>query len=650
MAATARLLALLATLVLLACGEDTPPVDDETPQPAHCNPLVGDRCLLPWPSSFYLAADAKTVTGYRVAYPQQAMPKTKSDVHLDPARYNQLDGFSIGSQLLVSFKDGVGAEGLPSLAALAGSQKDSSLISILDMKDGTRVPLFAELDANGKPEETPVLTIRPQTPLEWNRRYAVVLRVGMRDRKGVELAPPAPFRRLRDKLGTRDPTLQKEATRIEEVLAFLEGKGIARSSMLLAWDFHTASRERVTANLTGMVETALAKIPAAGPAVAITSSVDRTLAEDANQLREIEGTFEVPSFLASDDPDAWLKLDADGKPVYRAPQKFPFTVNVPRCAETATAPLPILIFGPGLFSSTKELLSDLHKGYDNRFCMLGISTNWIGLSDTDLVSLAQQVITEFSNLPRITDRLQQAHVNMHTLARLAKSPSLLERDELKLGGKPISDGKQVYFLGISNGGIQGVAFAALNRDIDRFIFNVSAGWWSMMMQRSSNFALLKEMLAIIYPDAVERAELISLSQHLWDYTDPISFGRFLLREPLPGLSKRQILLQEGRDDDQVPNLATRAVARAIGLAHLGPVVQPVFGLDEKSAPLESAYVQWDMKIPNAPPAANIPAPKPKPEESAHYLPRNHEACIKQMEAFLKTAKVISTCSGACDPD
>ncbi len=639
---------LLLSALLPACGEEEP--IEGPPAPPHCNPLVGDHCLLPWPSSFYLAPDAATVTGHRVAYPREALPKTKGGAYLDPARYNQLDGFSIGSQILVSFKEGVSAEGLPSLADLAGSLTDASPIAILDMQEGSRVPFFAELDANGKIDEVPVLTIRPQVPLEWNRRYAVVLKVGLRDRKGVALETPAPFRRLRDGLATRDPALQKEAARIGEVLTFLEGKGFARSSVLLAWDFRTASRELVTAHLTSMVETALAKIPASGPAVTITKSVDRTVAEDANQLREVEATFEVPSFLASEASDAWLNLDAQGKPVYRAPQKFPFTLQIPRCAESATAPLPILIFGPGLFSSTRELLSDLHKSYDNRFCMVGISTNWIGLSDVDLLPLAQKVITDFSNLPLITDRLQQAHVNMHTLARLAKSPSLLERDELKLGGKPIADGKQVYFLGISNGGIQGVAFSALSRDVDRFIFNVSAGWWSMMMQRSSNFALLKEMLAIIYPDAVERAELISLSQHLWDYTDPISFARHLRREPLGSFSKRKILLQEGRDDDQVPNLATRAVARAIGLDHLGPAVQPVFGLSEKSAPLEAAYVQWDMKIPNAPPATNVPAPKPKPEESAHYLPRNHEACIKQMEAFLKSGEIVSTCSGPCDPD
>jgi hypothetical protein len=69
--------------------------------PEHCNPLSTDSCLHPWPSTFYLKQDATTETGYRVNYPQQALPVTVKGLALEPARFNQPDGFSIGSQIIV---------------------------------------------------------------------------------------------------------------------------------------------------------------------------------------------------------------------------------------------------------------------------------------------------------------------------------------------------------------------------------------------------------------------------------------------------------------------------------------------------------------------------------------------------------------------
>src|SRR5438309_2153527 len=46
-----------------ACsGSDAPPE-----VPPGCNPIVGDDCMTPFPSSFHEAADASTATGMRVA-------------------------------------------------------------------------------------------------------------------------------------------------------------------------------------------------------------------------------------------------------------------------------------------------------------------------------------------------------------------------------------------------------------------------------------------------------------------------------------------------------------------------------------------------------------------------------------------------------
>lgn len=651
---TLLLTAALALSWISSCGDD--PLNQNLAE--YCNPISADNCLLPWPSSFYLKKDSTTKTGFRVNYPDKALPKFESTgandpaKHMDPARVNLLDGFPIGSQIVAFFKAGISKTGLPALSDLASSMTDKSLIWLMEMKTSKKVPLFAEVDANVKGDEVPALIVRPMERLAFDTRYVVVLRVGLKDSKGANLAPPEPFRKIRDSEKITEKVLLAEAGRMKDVMDFLDQQKIPRSLVLLAWDFHTVSQDALQVNLKTMLDTALSKIPATGPAFADITFDDKDITKEPEVLRAVEGSFMVPSFLASDDDDSWLKLDAQGKPVYRGMQKFFFYLHIPRCAATATTPLPILFFGHGLFGTRKgDLTSGYHKKLQNELCAVTVSTEWLGLSESDVPAVTKQIIAgDFTNMPRITDRLQQAQVNAATLVKLLKG-DFLKHKSMLVNNKAITDGKTVYYLGISNGGIQGVAFASLTKDIERFVFNVSGGMWSMMIPRSSNFAILAMGLERRYPSAVDRAALVSLSQHLWEYTDPITWAPHVLGTPLPGRTKKKVILQESKDDDQVPNMATRVVARALGLTHLSPVVESVYGLTPKAGPLDSAFVQWSTNPPVKPPGTNTPAPKPLPEQSAHLKVRTLDTWKKQVLNFLKPQGTVKNfCSGPCDPD
>ncbi|MFH1132404.1 MAG: hypothetical protein V1754_13795 [Pseudomonadota bacterium] len=635
--------------VLAGCAKSG---DDEVILPAHCNPISSDRCLLPWPSSFYLREDSTTKTGFRVNYPSEAMPKNNEGKSVDMTRYNLLDGFSPASQMLVYFESGISKEGLPAQDNLAKSITDESLIWVLEYETGDRFPLFAEIDANAKTPDVPALIIRTQARLKYNSRYVVVLRSGLKDRNGNLLQPPDPFRRLRDGLETRNETLLKEKSRMDEVFSFLDEQNIPRSDVVLAWDFHTASEGAIVDNLVAMVDEGVAKLPATGPKFSSIETIDYDVSDEPHLLRSIEGKMSVPSYLASDENDAWLNLDANGKPVYRADQKFFFRIHIPRCAETATGPLPVLILGHGMFSSPRgELLSPYQKELHDRLCMVEATAYWHGLSESDLVSVVQTVILDFSELPRITDQLAQSHVNWQALTKLMKGPFLAD-PSMQVGGQPVSDGKEVYYLGVSNGGIQGVAFSAFSKDIDRFIFHVMGGWWSMMMQRSSNFVMLAVMLERTYGDVLDRLMLISLSQQLWDPVDPINYANYVRTSPLPGRTPKKFIIQEARDDITVPNIATRAVVRALGIEALSPVVEHVYGIPEKDGPLDAAYAQWDINSPIKPSGENVPTPNPSNvEERAHDSIRTLDSCIKQMGSFFKPdGQVVHYCDGPCDPE
>lgn len=635
----------------IGCSDDGgngPPAEREAPLAAHCNPLSREHCLLPWPSSFYLAADDATATGYRVRYDKEALPANKKGVGLDPARYNLRDGFSVGSQPLVYFASGVSKENLPPADDLTRSMAKESPIWLLDAESGARVPFFAETDYNATAGEIPALIIRPQEVLGYEHRYVVALRTSLKDLAGEPLKAPEAFARLRDGLPTADATLEAQRASMEQLFTLLEGQGLPRQELVLAWEFRTGSEADATARMRFVLEDGLARLPAEGPNATF-KHVERDEAADPLIWREGWGELEVPNYLTGGEADESFALDEAGLPKHQGMRNAVFRVHVPQCAKSATGPLPLLVVGHGLFRSVEqELESDVQRTIANRLCMIQLGVTWIGLSDDDLVDVAGKVIPDFTQLTLLSDRVQQAHLALHTLMRYAQT-KLLEDPILQLDGSPLTDGQTIYYYGISNGGIQGTIFAALEQDIERFVLNVPGSYWTQMMERSSNFELLATLLATQYGSALDRLTLITFSQPIWDDIDPINYAHRVIADPLPGYSAKRVLVQEGIDDDQVPNATTRILVRRMGLSLLEPAVEPVYGVQSASGPLDSAYSQWEVDPPVRPYAENRPAEKPEDDVSAHKIPRRLEAAMQQIERFLRPdGQVEHTCGAeAC---
>jgi hypothetical protein len=106
---------------------------------------------------------------------------------------------------------------------------------------------------------------------------------------------------------------------------------------------------------------------------------------------------------------------------------------------------------------------------------------------------------------------------------------------------------------------------------------------------------------------------------------------------------KRVLYQEGIGDAQVPNLATRAMARTMGIPLLNNPVQRVFGVVEAPAPQGSAYVQFDVGQAPLPGADNVPPP----DNDVHEAIRRLEAAKEQLQRFLQEdGRVEDTCGGA----
>ncbi len=623
---------------------DAPP-----PEPAAgCSPVVGDDCLGPFPSSFYEALDSNSPTGMRVAIGASVLPIANDGTQVTPARLNGLDGFPSATRFIVYVKQNIDSATLPKSAAIADSVTAASTVQILDYETGDRLPVFAELDANADitQDDRQALLIQPMARFKPGKRYVIAM-TGVKDVKGHALSV-RPFRALRDKTAlSKALTAMKD--RYEEIFTVLEKGGLKRADIDLAWDVVIGSESNATGNLLAMRNEAIDMANAGTLGYTITSTTDFPATStpggptaDPDLAREILGTITVPNYLTADRIS--LNVDDSGKAVSSGLTTFNFVAHIPQCALTATGPLPVMFYGHGLFfSAVGELNTGYLKQLGQRLCMVQIGTNWLGLSIDDVADVVNKVVLNWNNFHMITDRLQQAHVNAQVLTRMFVR-SIKDDAAMKMNGNAVTDAQNVYYYGISLGGTSGGPFLALSSDVSRGVLNVPGGVWSFMMYRSADFKVFIPLLQSKFPDPLDRQTIVLLTQVDWDHTDPINYLGHLLGTPFPGISAKNILMQESEGDPEVPNLATRMLVREAGIPGLN-LETPVLGVSGMTPPMPSAYTQWNTHPTPLPPDADQPC---MPGNMAHEAIRVLDPLISQIQAYLKpNGQVTDTCGGIC---
>jgi hypothetical protein len=659
LASARRLLFVLLALLAAACSDaDTPTPGASGPDlpddglPASCNPLrTGGACALPFPSAVFQEEDAATESGMRNALVADVLPRNDDGVVLDPVRLDRIDGFSVSSQLLAYFPERLDPSSLPSRHDPEQSLAASSATVIVDMATGERVVHFSEVDAQVGDTDRQALIVRPLSRLAGGRRYAVAVTRTARTLTGeVPTAPPGFHAALAGRgagaLGA------KQAARMPAIVAALEGAGVAESELLLAWDFVTASDASATGWLRSMREQALAQLGEAGLGYTITS-VEEDFSEHI--LRRVRGTFTVPRFLTQTDvavPEATLTFDEAGAPVQDGTYQAPFTVVLPRAAQAG--PVKLLLFGHGFLGSGEDEIGGPEGSYLQTFAdsygYALVATDWSGLSkyegaDAAGSGAATAALADMNAFPWVSDRLHQAIVAAMTLARTARG-ALAADEALFIDGAQVIDDDRIDYYGISLGGVMGAVLMGYSPDLQRGVLNVGGAGWSLLMQRSTNWALFKIFLDDSYPDKLDQQMVIDVIQAYLDPADGMTTVP-LLSTPLPANPAKQILLQMAVADAQVPNLATEAYARSVGLPVLEDAAVKPWGLAVAPAPLESALSVWDTHEPELPPETNTSSIAI--DNSAHGKIRALPALMEQVDVFFRTGEVRATCEGLCDP-
>jgi hypothetical protein len=671
MRSRARRLALLVlcSLVVPAASAKADPV-------SRCDPLDPSACMLPFPNDFFTKADPSTPTGRRIDFLLADMPRNAAQKPIDPAPYDMNDGFSPGQEIVTHVpgldnQKAFDATRAVPISNVARSFDPGQPVVVIDADTLRRQLIWSEVDANPAANADRDLLIRPAVDWTEGHHYIVALR-NLKDANGNTLTAQQAFRSYRDRIPSGDPNFEARRAHMEWMFGRLQGAGIARSSLYLAWDFSVASRQGLSGRALHMRDEAFAglgdtnlrdlKVQGSAPPFVITQTTDFTPDQNANITREVQGRFLVPCYL--DAPGCPPGASMSFAPGTDTPARLPgntmaanFDCLIPRAA--ASTPARPSLYGHGLFGSAGEVTAGNVEAMANEHDFVFCATDWVGMAEEDLPNTFS-LLADLSRFNTLPDRMQQAYLNFMFLGRLMIHPNGFPSSaQFQLGGKPAIDPARLFYDGNSQGGIEGGALTALAPDFNRAVLGVPAMNYSLLIRRSSDFDPFAAVLYKAYPSELERPLIISMLQMLWDRGDANGYAQHMTTRPYANTPSHTVLLEMAFGDHQVTNWATEVEARTIG-ARLrtpaldpgrSPEVAPYFGIPPiGSFPFDgSALVVWDTgptrdggtKGTDPPPTGEVAN---RAGQDPHGAPRADPTNRVQKSEFLRVGgRVVDVC-------
>jgi hypothetical protein len=657
----------LVMALVLAAVPSSANAATTSPTGAGCDRLDDAACLLPFPNDAFTKTDKKTTTGRTVALRTSQMPRTAKGKAIDASGWKGLDGFSPGSVILTKVPGwdtdaALKRSGAVSLSDLSTYTKKDAPVLVIDAETGRRWPIWAELDANAKAGKR-LLEIHPAKNLTEGRRYIVVLR-DLKRANGSAIRASKRFAKLRDGRGAMPNA------RYARIFKALKKAKVKRDkSLFLTWDFTVASEKSLAGRMLSMRDatfnalgdTNLADGVVTGAAPAFTlqpRALEGDFAKYAGRFAQVlEGTVSVPCYLTNGcAPGSRFTIGSTGLPAQQGTFQARFTCVVPATA-TPDKPARLVLYGHGLLGKETEILTNpdmppMASESNMVFC----ATPWIGMSAEDIPN-AINVLSDFSNMPTLPDRLQQGFLDALVLGRLMAHPAgLASSPLLQSGGRPIVQTGQIAYDGNSQGGIAGGALAALAPDYTHAVLGVPGINYSVLLPRSSDFDVYSKVMYPAYKDELERPLILGLAQLLWDRGEGDGYAQHMTGDPLPNTIKHTVLLDVAFGDHQVTPYQADVEARTIGASIHAPILpagrspqaRPSWGIPAiKGFPFSgSAIVYWDggpSRVSRPPLANQANTGLTDPHEDVRRTP----AARAQKAAFLAPGgSLVDVCGGA----
>lgn len=544
--------------------QDTAPEDVAAPiawcegATTHLYDPVGGAELWMFPDDFFTREDPASPTGLRLEMTLENAPWLESMADLLKTTLTQLgalSGFATQGGVFMRFSAPLGP--LPS-GVVESVASDGLLLLDLDVDPPERIPFEAHYN-----DEDTAFILWPLRPLRPKTRHAVIVTTSLLAVDGGCIQPSAATRAL---LGDSavEPALERSRTRYQQALAAADLIPEAISAV-------TVFTTHGDLDLVRTAHTDAGSHPYAWEAGA-----DCT---DHSKWRRCER-----SFVANDYRGAEGFVDASTP---TATYTLPVSIWLPK---DTPGPYPVVVVGHGI---------NHHRGggaaVANYLAPLGIAviatdalqhgdhpTAIDGNPDDDAIRFLGMDFEAFTlNALAMRGNFDQTALDRLQLLELMATDPDVDGD-----GIPDLDPGRIGYFGISLGGLMGSPLLALSDDIDAAVLTVAGGRLISFAIDNGQFEPFKPFVVGLVGSEALFDRMVAVLQSVVDAADPATYGPYVLSQRFSGApSVPHVLFNVAANDETVPPATGRALARALGLPHVAPVVDVVDGLSEVPAPV-----------------------------------------------------------------
>ncbi len=498
-------------------------------------------------------------------------------------------GFSVQSPIYFRFTGALDPASLPEDASACADEASSVALIDIDPSSperGTRLPClvrFREESTRYWPEDVLVIRPVPGIPMHPGRRYAAVVMDSVRGAGGEAVAPNEAFRAVRageGELGAAQADVFDE----------LERAGVAREHIVVA-----------SALTTSDPAPELDRARAFVLSQPLPSLRDWEVSR-IHGVRVFEATFDSYELFSGEPPystfgEGAFRFDASGMPLDVNARPVRIGITVPDTAEPAGG-YPIVLYGHGTGGDHLT-----HVGEEGAqlapagLAMLGFDAPLHGIRnpgvDVETIAVTNTVLAREMIRQSVLDlallyRMQQegaldvpAGVDGPSPVRFARDP------ELYMGH---SQGSQVagVLLGVEPGiSASFVSEGGGDASITLVEIETSVG--------TTGACVIGTILAEQCEDMTEDHPFLTLvAQPLVDAADPLSFAHRILRERDPSWTPLSVAMTEGLEDQYTPFRTIEALASAIGLPLVAPVLSASDAYTARGTPTVDAPVQDNL--------------------------------------------------------
>ncbi len=535
--------------------QDTGEVDKEPPEdpPAWCegatahswDPWTAEEVQL-FPDGLLEVADDSTPTGRRIDASVERAPWADDlPALLGPAvlAAEDLSGFGTLGAVLVRFSAPVSDAPATVNESLEGPWM------LVDMASGERVPFEAQVLEGGL-----TALIWPLRPLARGTEHAFVLTTEATAYDGDCVAPaPATQQLLYGDEALVDPLFAEAAPRYRQAVDAL---GLRPEDVSVLTVYTTHDDVQVARQLAAAVpDHPVSWIGA--PSCAVDGA---TLSCEA-RLTVLDHRSELGL------------IDPDVEPVEA---EIPVTIWLP---DREGGPWPVCVYGHGLGSRRSEGALVAEAMGDAGYAVVAMeavdhgdhpSARGGGSTDDAMRFLGLDLEALSLDVRALRGNFDQTNLDRLRLINLLKTAPDLDGD-----GAAELDPDRMFYLGASLGAILGPQLLALSSDIDGSVLSVGGAQLITIVTDTEQLEDYTDLIALLVGSVERFDRLTAVAQHIVDPVDSGTYAPHVLRDRWDGAPAPHLLVQVAMDDTVVPPSSGFALARALDIPHMEPVVETV---------------------------------------------------------------------------